>query len=333
MGFFGRVLMIGAVLASAAPAFAQDKVTVGTTASAADAGIFIAAEKGYFRDQKLDVTVTPFTSALTMFSAIATGQIDAGRSAQSAGLFNSLARGIDVRLVADGSRLSKGGGYVAIMVRKDLAATVKGPADLKGRTVAIAGAGGTSDVVLDRYLRSGGLKFEDVRRVTVPAPDQLAAMRNGNIDAAVALEPAVSAMVENDLAARVKGGDEIYPDMQAALLVFSPAFSRNTDVAQRFMDAYVKAIRDYNDAFFGKKNLDEIIAILTKHTAIKNPAVYRKIVPPGIHPDGVLNVQGLKDDLDWYANQGLVKTKVELEKFIDASFVAKSAQTLGPYRP
>lgn len=322
-----------AIAGSAAQAQTPSKVKVGTTASAADAGVFLAVERGYFREQNLDVEITPFTSALTMFSAVATGQVDVGRSAQSAGLFNGFARGIEVKLVADGSRLSKGGGYVAIALRKDLASTVKSPADFKGRTVAIAGPGGTSEIVLDRYLRTGGLTISDVKRVTIAAPDQLAAMRNGNIDAAIALEPGMTAMITNDLAVRLKGGDEIYPDMQAALLAFSPAFAAKSDAAQRFVNAYIKAVRDYNDAFFHGKGLDEVIAVLVKYTAIKNPEVYRKIVPAGIHPDGAINAQGLKDDLAWYTSQGLVKAPVDLEKFIDGSFVRKAVDALGPYRP
>jgi NitT/TauT family transport system substrate-binding protein len=333
MGRLASLCLIVAAMAAGTPAVAQDKVKVGTTASASDAGIFIAAERGYFREQNLDVTITPFTSALTMFSAIATGQLDAGRSAQSAGLFNGLGRGIEVKLVADGSRLSKGGGYLAIALRKDLADTVKGPADFKGRTVAIAGPGGTSEIVLDRYLRTGGLTIAEVKRVTIPAPDQLAAMRNGNIDAAIALEPAMTAMVENGFAVRFKGGDEIYPDMQAALLVLSPAFAQKKDAAQRFVNAYVKALRDYNDAFFHDKNRDTVLAVLTKHTAIKNPDIYRKTVPAGLDPNGALNVQGLKDDLKWYTDHGLVKDPVDIDRFIDSSFAAKAAQSLGPYRP
>jgi NitT/TauT family transport system substrate-binding protein len=333
MGWLSRIGMMLAAFSIASTAVAQEKIKVGTTASTADAGVFIAFEKGYFREQNLDVAVVPFTSGVTMFSAIATGQVDVGRSAQSAGLFNSFARGIEVKLVADGSRLSKGGGYLAIALRKDLAATVRGAADFKGRTVAIAGPGGTSEIVLDRYMRSGGLTLNDVKRVSIPVPDQLAAMSNGNIDAAIALEPSMTAMVENNFAIRFKGGDDIYPDMQAALLAYSPDFSRKTDAAQRFMNAYVKGLRDYNDAFFHKKGLDEVIMILIKHTAIKNPDVYRKIVPAGLHPDGDLNVQGLKDDLQWYMDHGLVKTKVDVHKFVDLSFVNNAVKKIGAYKP
>ena len=333
MGWLARLGLMAAVAMIGSTALAQDAVKVGTTASASDAGIFIAADKGYFKKQDLDVTITPFTSGLTMFSAVATGQIDVGRSAQSAGLFNSFARGIEVALVADGGSLSKGGGYLAIALRKDLAGKVKGPADFKGRTVAVAGKGGTSDIILDRYLRSGGLTIKDIKRVPISIPDQMAAMHNGNIDAAVSLDPIMTAMVENGFAVRFKGGDEIYPNMQAALLIYSPAFAKKRDVAQRFMNAYVMAVRDYNDAFFHNKGRDEIIKILTHHTRIKKADVYVKMVPAGLNPDGALNIAGLKSDQQWYLDHELVKKKVDLGDFVDPSFAANAVKSLGPYRP
>ena len=46
-------------------------------------------------------------------------------------------------------------------------------------------------------------------------------------------------------------------------------------MAQKFINAYIRAVRDYNDAFKGGRlagpNAEEIIAILTEYTEIKDP--------------------------------------------------------------
>lgn len=313
--------------------FAQSlaPVKVGTTRSLGDAGIFIAFEKGYFRTQGLDVELIEFQTALPMLSAVAIGQIDVGRGAQSAGLFNSFARGINVRLVADGSSLRPGGGYLALALRKDLADSIQSPRDLKGKVIAIAGASGTSEIILDLLMKQVGMSVADLEIRAIPIPDQLPALANKVIDGAIVLEPTMSAMVARNIAVRWKGGDEIYPNMQAGLLMFSPAFAERTDVASRFMVAYVKALRDYNEAFFHNTGRSEVVKILAQRTGQRDPSVVDRVVPAGLDPNGRINVQGLKSDQEWYASHGMIKTKINIDQFVDQSFVDHATKTLGQY--
>ena len=61
------------VLLLASPLFldaasAQEKVSIGITNSATDAGFFIAERKGYFRAEGIEVTTTPFASAAGMIA-------------------------------------------------------------------------------------------------------------------------------------------------------------------------------------------------------------------------------------------------------------------------
>jgi NitT/TauT family transport system substrate-binding protein len=329
--------MLATVLSLAAgpaPASGAETLKVGTTSAVSDAGVFIAQEKGYFQEQGLDVEIIRFSSAMPMMTALATGQIDVLRGAQSAGLFNGAARGIQFKLVADGGNLAKGGGYLAIVLRKDLAegATIKSAADLKGLRVAVASPSGTSTIVLDRLLKTAGLGLKDVDLKYISIPDQIAAFANKGIDAAVMLEPSISATTAQGLAVRWKGGDDIYPDMQAGVLGYSEVFARRTNPARKFMVAYVHALRDYYAAFFEGRGREEIASILAKYTNIKDLKAYERMVPVGMNPDGRLNVHGLKADQDWYATvDRSVPEKVDVDTLVDQSFVDFAVQKLGPY--
>lgn len=311
----------------------ENQVNVGVTTASSDAGIFIAYERGYFTEAGIEVTLTPFSTALPMMAAVATGEVDVARSAQSAGLFNGFARGIEFKMVADGGSLSKGGGYLALSVRKDLAdsGAIKSAADLKGKRIAIAGEGGTSDIALDHYLQTASLSLKDVQRVSISIPDQIAAFTNKSIDAAITLEPIMTAMVDRGIAVRFAGGDEMYPNMQAGILTYSSGFAARTDLATRFMVAYLKGTRDYNDAFFKRKDVPGVIGALVKHTSIKDAALYAKIVPAGLDPNGAINIQGLRDDLDWYRRNGFSEAQIDVDKFVDTSFAKAAVKQLGPY--
>ena len=89
------------VLALAAPAAAQETVTVGIYAATSDAPLFIADKKGYFGDECIAVKLTSFQSAAMMVRPLGTGQLDVGAGSASAGLYNAVARGIRIRIVAD----------------------------------------------------------------------------------------------------------------------------------------------------------------------------------------------------------------------------------------
>ena len=123
--------------------------------------------------------------------------------------------------------------------------------------------------------------------------------------------------VEQGLGVRWKGMDELFGSFQGTLIIYSPTMTtQRQEVGKRFMLAYLRALRDYQDAFDEGKDLDAMVDILTKHTAIKDPAVYRKIVVPASDPNGEMNVQSIKDLQQWYVDNGFVQTPVALDEFL-----------------
>lgn len=98
------------------------------------------------------------------------------------------------------------------------------------------------------------------------------------------------------------------------------------------MIAYVKGLRDYNDAFEKNLGKDKIIAILTKHTKMKDEKIYSKVVPVGLNPDGMVNVLSLKQDASWYHSHGYVKQLPDIDSIVDLSYAREAVHTLGPYK-
>src|SRR5436305_11130238 len=122
-------------------------IRVGTTSSSSDAPLFIADKKGYFRQEALQVEFTAFDSAAKMIAPLGTGQLEVGAGSPAAGFFNAVARGLDVRMVADKGSMPPGYGYLPLLVRKDLvdSGKVKSIADLKGMKFALPAQGTTTD--------------------------------------------------------------------------------------------------------------------------------------------------------------------------------------------
>lgn len=311
------------------------EVPIGISPVMSSAAMFIAAEKGYFKEQGIKPVINPFkASGAKMVPFLARGQLFVGGGNINAGMYNAIAQDIPIKIVSDKGTVSPKHGYLALIVRKDLvdSGRYKSFKDLKGMTMAVTARGVSQEIVTEMYLKKVGLSLDDIKMTTLAYSDINIALANGSIDASVQIEPFVAAAVAKKIAVRVAGDDEIYPNQQSAGIFYSPLFmEKYPEQAMGFMVAYVKGLRDYNDAFEKNKGKDEIIRILTKHTRIKDEKIYRSVVPVGLSPDGMVNVESLKQDAQWYHKHGYLKQSVDIDKIVDMSYAMHAVSVLGPY--
>lgn len=322
----------------AAPAKPKELATVKVTVirSASDAGIYIADEKGFFKDQGIQISYESLPSGSEMIPLLSTGKLDVGGPGINAATFNSFARGIPIKLVADKGSTYKGYSYLAYVLRKDLADSgkIKDWKDWKGLTVALSPPkdATTNAVDLVRGLAKGGLTEKDVKITNINYADMPAAFANKGIDAGILLEPTITQSIAKGLLVRWKTMDEVIPFRQYTAIGYSPDFAK-TDTAKRFMVAYLKGVRAYNDAFNKGTDKAGIVSILTKHTNLKDAALWDQIIPPGLHPDGEIALELAKEDLKWFKDKGQVQGEVDFSKLVDTTYVEYALKEMGKYKP
>lgn len=316
-----------------------DKVTLGVNAVVSDAPFYIAQAKGMFKDQGLDVEFVSFDSGPKMVAPLGAGQLDVGAGAISAGLLNSQSRGLNIRIVADKGSTTPTVDHGPLIVRKDLvdSGKVKSYADLRGLKVAEAGKGGAVASRLNEFLKTAGLTYADVEHVwNMGYPQQVTALANGAVDAAISSEPSVTQAVEKGVAVRFSKPED-YPNQQIATLLYSDNFAKKRpDVAQRFMNAYLAAVRLYNDAVdkngrFSGPVGDEVIDILATNTSVRDKNILRAMIANGNNPDGEVNVDSLEKDLSFFRSQGYIEGDPNLSSMIDMSFARNTVKKLGMY--
>ena len=200
----GAYVFIAILALASIPGLAADlvEVRVGSNNVVSDAAFFIANRKGYFSEQGIKVTFVQFDAGPKMIAPLGVGQIDVAAGAISAGLFNAAARGINIKLVADKGSTPLGYDYMPILVRKSLvdSGKVKSFKDLKGMKVGEAGKGGSQGSKLNEALKSDGLSYGEVEHVYLGYPQQVTALMNGAIDAAVTTEPSATQALESGAA-------------------------------------------------------------------------------------------------------------------------------------
>lgn len=169
----------------------QDSVLrVGWVQSLGTAPALIADQKGYFRQEGLNVELKGFGDGPLIQQAMAAGQLDAAYLG-GAPVFQWAQRGFDVRMLA-----KVNSGHAALIVRTD--EPLRSLTDLRRRRVAGASRGSGMDVFLRGFVLKGQARLDpdkDVTVVNMPAANMPQAMAFGGVDAAFAWEPFVSQAV------------------------------------------------------------------------------------------------------------------------------------------
>jgi NitT/TauT family transport system substrate-binding protein len=313
---------------------AKTVVKVGTVGRPDMAAFELAYRRGYFTRQGIEIETVPASSGQEFAAALATNQVQVASGVPNAALFNALNRGIDIRLVADQAHVGDADDRtVTIVVRAELMDTgvVKRPSDLKGRAVSTGPLPGQyPDVLLDKLLASAGLDAADVEVRHIGFADALAALASKRLDAAFMIEPLAAQAERQNIARVLVRGGVLDPGAQLSVLQYSPEFARQTDVATRFMVAFLEGVRDYHDAIFLKQDRDAAIAILTRQTSLKDAKLWEESMFRNTDLNGRINVADLRSQAAFYKKQGTLSGPIpDIDKYVDPSFAAAAVKLIG----
>lgn len=213
----------------------------------------------------------------------------------------------------------------------------KSLSDLRGFRIAVSSPGTSSSPTVARALAKGGLKMSDVDLVALAFPQHVVALTNKAVDASFTVEPSASKAVALGVATRIMGDDEVYPYHQLSVMQATGRFAKqNPKALKGFLKALLRGVRDFNDAlvdgrYAGEKG-DAVARILAEYGPFKDPAIYKSYNVSYSDPDGKVNMDSLREDLDYFRQTGLVEGNVTIEKALDLSFVQAAAKELGPYK-
>jgi len=177
-----RTLLAGAALASlplGAKAQGLTKMTIATGVDPAFSQFYVAKEAGLFEKNGLDVTINTGPSGSAMVPFLVNNQVHAAYGSDLAGVINHQVDN-NIVAVADGTYLAK---WESVIGRN-----VDSLEALKGKKVGVAFGTG-AEIFWRRLLANRKLNPADYTLVNVEAPEMLAAIERGDIDAFAVWEP------------------------------------------------------------------------------------------------------------------------------------------------
>lgn len=288
--------------------------------------LFIAIEKGYFREQGIETVATQFTSGTDIITQTAAGQLDVGPSGLGASTLNILKRGADLRVVA--SQHSEGPPMATPLVvakKKFDDGTYKQVTALKGKKVAINGKGVATEYWLYSALKKNGLTMKEIDLQVLPFDQVAAALDSGALDGSMLSEPWPTLAEQKNLIHRL--ADDFLTNAQGTAVFFNTKWARESGVADRWMAAWLKGARDLTPQ--GYKD-DANAAILEKYT--RTPKEVIKAARAPIHnPNGALNLDDMRAQQEYFLSSGALTytDPVDLATIIDTTYVEGALKIIG----
>jgi len=131
-----------------------------------------------------------------------------------------------------------------------------------------------------------------------------------------AAEPWVTRVLQSGYGNYWVGAKDIVPGASYAMLWYGPTLlDDNPDLGNRFMVAYLKGVRQFNQ---GKT--DRNLEILVKHTELEEE-ILRDACWVTINDNGMINPPSVVDFQDWALGKELLDNIVTEEQFWDPSFL------------
>ena len=166
-------------------------ITVNTLPIANALPMDLGIQKGFFAAQGIDIKKVVLQSGNDIVLALANSSGDVGYIGYVPGMIGRT-QGIPISFVAasEVEGTSEADNWQNIMVKGS--SSIRTPADLAGKTIAVNALKGVGEVVIKAALQKVGVDPNSVKLLAMPFPTMRTALANGQVDAVWTPEPFMS---------------------------------------------------------------------------------------------------------------------------------------------
>ena len=274
------------------------KVSVGVMAAPDCAPLYVARDKGYFKDEGLDVKIHLFKDPSKREAAASAGQINAS-------MVDFVSFTSYMRNSKQWKLITQLTGRFGVAVNKN--SSIKSVKDLKGKKIANIQRQVT-DYYMYRTLKESGVNPKAIKTVNVPQiPQRLEMLKNNQVAAAVLPQTFLTL-------SQVQGCKiltQSKPNFELTALAAKGKLVSDKTTRQHFLKAYDRAVRDLNNH---PKVLQDT---LTNDLSLPKPVA--KLAPkefPKYNLAKTANVRTMQDVLNFAREQGFFNKKVNPKNYV-----------------
>lgn len=268
--------------------------------------VFVAQEKGYFKDAGLVVETIPVGSALERDQLMQAGRIDAMVN-EIAGTASFNRDRVRMKIVAV-ARAPKGDSPL-FRILSSPNSGITTPDQLKGVPIAVS-KNTVIEYLTDRLLQEKGLTEREIVKVSVPVlPERMQLLLSGQIKAATLPDPLAFAAME--AGAHVIMDDTKAPLYSVSVLSFSADTLKNNEAAvTAFVKAWMRAATDLN------ADPESFRPLMLKKIRMPKNVRQSFSIPP-FPVDTVPTAAQWEDVMKWMVTKGLLKAPIAYETSVE----------------
>jgi NitT/TauT family transport system substrate-binding protein len=288
----------------------------------------VAEQKGYFKDEGLDVEIVDFAGGARALQAVVGGSADVVSGAFEHNI-NMQAKGQFMRAFVLQGRAPQ----IVLAVSTKTMPNYASVADLKGKKIGVTAPGSSTNIMANYVLAKNGLKPADVSFVGVGASQgAVAALRSGQIDAISNLDPVMTILARgNDIkivsdTRDVAEADKVFGGPMPAATLYAPVafIDKNPNTVQALTNAIVRA-----NKWIQQAGPSDIVKVVPESYLLGDRAVYIDAfmkAKPALSPDGMIPEQGPATALRALqsVDPAMVNAKIDLKSVYTNEFVKKA---------
>jgi NitT/TauT family transport system substrate-binding protein len=288
------------------------------------APLYLAESEGDFRAAGFAVEWIRTGSSRDLLPSLLEGGVDVIASNLSPVFLNAAAQGGRLRIVADKGHLAREGcNYLSFLTRPELLRDGRLAPPEGGKLRVSYRRGSLYEMLFDRALDASGLSREATELHFLSGEVEDQALLAGGIDVASSSGATMQALLDSGRAAVWQRAQDLLPDGQAYVVLFGPSLlDRDPAAGERFMTAYLRGVRRYNQ---GKTRRNvELLA-----TALDTPAAeIERACWVAIRDDGKIDVATIDALIDWARANGRLDAPLAAADVWEPRFVEQAARAL-----
>jgi NitT/TauT family transport system substrate-binding protein len=309
-------LLLAAAIASALPATGRAQTSLAVAKVADDFALIMGDygnKLGIFKRDGVDPEISLITQARMVQATIA-GSIEVALASGATLAF--AAKGAPLKAVA---ALSGPPTILVLVVRPDnTVATVDA---LRGRTAAVSNLGSLTDWAVSQLATSKGWDVGEIKRVAVgDTPARIAALKTGNVDAAVIdIAAALDLEERGEAKILVNFGDLITSFQNQIIFASDKAIAEKPEAVRQFVKGWFETI-DY-----ARRNKAETVAFATQALSVRASVaakVYDRLMLSNFFSsDGVIDPKTLTAMAKSFVELKLLPQEEDLSHFVTDRFL------------
>jgi ABC-type nitrate/sulfonate/bicarbonate transport system substrate-binding protein len=288
------------------------------------ANTFIAEAEGFFKAQNIEIEFVEVNSTndADALALLLKGDVDVMQAGPAPALFNTVARGEQIKAVATSIYNDpEACPYNAFVVTEGRAKTFSSK-DLKGAHVAVSN--GIAQYYFDKLLAKYELTAKDVIIENLPSSARAEALTNNAVVLAWMNEPLLSQSIQKLKFEVLAKANELIPDASIGVLLFGPnMLNRTDDLPVRYLTAYLQGIQQFKQGPTPRN-----VEIVSKALKIE-PDTLATGCWISMRDSGEIDSEStFVDHQTWLDKQGQLDKIVDVKDIYDPSYVQKAYEKL-----